>query len=805
MAAIPPFLPISVSDDSDTKYMPILNTFRGDIIPATFDGSGNINNHPTPFYILCTGKIFNYFNFASLPGPGSGTRIYEQFGLTQGDPTIFPPTPNGNGNYAPFNQFTLTPFNEALTTQNQVDSSPGLLVPVYCYQDPAANQYLGNNLGPTTPAFFFFRADVFWKGQAYYEFDQFPAKPLNYNNFPTPFGVNISNIYYLASYYNQWWNSPSRIATWSLFASQAQMNQINAANANWSTGGQSAPVSIAFSNPSKGYKAVNILRTSTLYTVNTMNQYNDSHCYWSDTIAFDNSTILTWNILYGNRNQSTFAPGQLSLGYPLNFVYQTGGSVKFKKTQGLYHNYYQNDLKNYEGTVCQSGLPWQADSVCSNSGFDINNIANLYEGQGRDNFDFSTTFNNPGGGQEYTSYSCNCSGTGEYNASCWPEGTTNTSINSTNPALNVLQKYYQLTCNTVHAGLYQFLAYQFIPIDFFNVPPKSFIPPIVSTFFGSPTGTQFYSEQGLQGSIGPVGVTGPSWPPQGTGAQLPIAPTGPIGAGIGTITYPYNGATGASNDWVDSIGPNRMDNIQLTQTISDWVNAPDNYFCPTQIQDQPYCGFQDYYQSLMGYFYDNINEITPNSICEEQFVPSVANMSSEGFYPAGACQNGKICVPNYQWLEDPLKTPGPFICQSPVETDPYPESLNGFDNRNAYDILNFNGGGTFPQSQTVSPITWRNLYNYKFLTPSNAVSAGQITYGKTPYIDATNLALNKNINPLTGKTQSEKGPGTVIIFLIIILIVIVIIVIIVLIFKSSNNKKKDMYNPSNEYFYSRVL
>jgi hypothetical protein len=81
---IPTFLPISVTDDSDTSLIPLMNTFRGDIVPATFDLSGNINNHPTPFYILCTTKIYNTDNeIASLPTKTAGydVKTFQQYNI----------------------------------------------------------------------------------------------------------------------------------------------------------------------------------------------------------------------------------------------------------------------------------------------------------------------------------------------------------------------------------------------------------------------------------------------------------------------------------------------------------------------------------------------------------------------------------------------------------------------------------------------------------------------------------------------------------------------------------------------------
>jgi hypothetical protein len=814
---IPTFLPISVTDDSDTSLMPLMNTFRGDIVPAYFDPDplsptyNTIINHPTPFYILCTAKIYNTGNdINTLPtrNPiGVDVRTYQQFGITQGDPSTFPGTDATRTNSAPKNQFALTTFNQALTTQVQNGESPGLLVPVYCYQDTNANGS-STSINPTQPSFGFFRADVFWKGDVSSDYNDYltvlPDQPKDYKDFPTPYGVSIDNIYNLASVYNTWTKNNNRIATWSLFATNNQITLINNVNPGWIVGGQAAKVTISFNNPNTLIQKtpVNILRTSTLYTVINMNQYNDSTIYFPD---IPNQTILNYS---GHNNASG--------GYPLNFIYQVGPITGYQKSQGFYQNYFQNATGNYQGTICQSSIPEQQNEICVNTPWDIQYIAKNFQGSNSiervNYYTLTTNYYTSSGSIETTEYSCNCSGGSQYNGTC----TGLNRIDSTNPAIELNSDYYSDTCNLVHTGLYQFVAFQFIPINFFNSPPKGSIPSIISPSNGATGGTgytgpklsEFYSEEGFPGSIGPTGTNGPSWPVQGTGAMLPGPPVGPTGAGVYTITYPYNGATGASNSWPDNSAPNRMNNVFLTQTISQWVTTPDAYVCPTLISNEKYCGFQDYYHALMGYFYtERPQDLQPNSSCGKAYIPPRTNMLLEGFYPNGGCTGTKVCVPNYGWLETPDTTPGPFICQESIQTNPFPESENGFNNTNTYPFYNYNGiaGNTQVQFPNGTPITWENLYTYQNLTPSNVISSNQVSFAKAPYTDAQKLATTQNVNPQTGKTQNQKGPGTVVIFLIILIIVIVIGIIIFVFVKSGNSKKKDMYNPSNEMFYSRVI
>jgi hypothetical protein len=798
---IPTFLPISKVDNLDTKMMPLMNTFRGDIVPATFDSFGNINNHPTPFYILCTAKIYNTANgIPSLPTTQNGLDVitFQQFGLTAGDPTTFSGTDIAKTNYAEKNQFTLTTFEDVLTSSES--DSPGLLVPVYCYQDPTPIKDI-----TIKPAFGFFRADVFWDGSSsinYLDYVNYlPVRPKFYKDFPTPFGKNINNVYNLASVYTPYWNNNNRIGTWSLFATNIQIDLINNANPNWKVGPAAAIVTISFNDPENPiFEAVNIIRTSTMYTVNYMNQYNDSALYWPD--PYTNQSIST----YSNQLITSSSPDSLFGGYPLNFLYQVGDPNTYKKSQGSYQNYYQNNhQQNYKGTVCQSNLPFQ-QIYCTNTLWDLQYIARNFEGV-NSAYTLNTAFFDSSGVATTVGYSCLCNGSGEYNATC-TSGLNK--IVSTNPSYQYLSDYYGAACNNVFTGLYQYVAFQFIPIDFFNVPVKSFIPPIVSSLgpLEGPTGTQYYSEEGFPGEVGPVGVTGPSWPTAPTGASLPGPPIGPTGAGEFIITYPYNGATGATNAWPDNIQPNRILDNKLTQAISGWIQTPDVYVCPELIGNQEYCMFQDYYHSLMGFFYSRPQDLVTGSSCGQDYVPPEINYFwMKNYYPLGGCTGGDVCVPNYEYLIDPtVLGVKPFYCQSPTGTNPYPESVNGFNNTNTYPILNYDSipNNTIFQPQTGTPITWDNFYTYQNLVPPAPPPSAQVSFKQVPYINALKLAQNNNVNQLTGKTQNEKGPSTLIIVIIVIIVLAIVVVVIIILYKSSKSKSMDVYNPNSSMFYQRI-
>ena len=788
---LPIFLPIIKSDNTDTKLMPLMNTFRGDIVPAIIDYTTNtIINHPTPFYILCTAKILNWNGIPNIPtsvGGGVGVVTFQQFGLAAGDPTTFGPTDASGTNYADKNQFTLTTFTDSLTSSGP--DSPGLLVPVYCYQDPAVSRNF-----TSTPAFGFFRADVFWDdpaGPTYQSYiDHLPPRPKFYKDFPTPFGKNINNIYYLASLYTFVWNDNNRMGTWSLFATQAQVDAINGANPNWKTGPQAALVSIAFNDPEISNSNVNILRTSTIYTVKHMNQYNNSSVYWPDPYA--NQPIIEY---------SDHSTSPEYGGYPLNFLYQVGSPSTYKKSQGLYQTYYQDNSINYQGTVCQTGLPFQGN-LCINTLWNMAYIADAYG----NSYVFNTNFLSNGAVQSVR-YECIC-GSGEYNAACI--SASNTIASSPSTTYEEYTGYFRFACNNVFAGTYQNVGFQFIPIDFFNVPVKSFIPPIVSSLgpFEGPTGSEYYSEEGFPGEIGPVGVIGPSWPTAPTGSVLPGPPAGPTGAGDYILTYPYNGATGATNNWPDNVRPNRFIDNSLTQVISNWIQNPDVYVCPELIGNQEYCMFQDYYHSLMGFFYNRPQDLVAGSSCGQDYIPSEINYSTiKNPYPVGGCTGGDVCVPNYEYLVDPTALGvKPFYCQNPTGTNPYPESLNGFNNINSYPIYNYDNvpGLTEFQPQTGTPITWENLYTYQNLTPPAPPATPQLSFKQVPYINALKLAQNNNVNQLTGKTQNQKGPSTLIIVIIVIIILVVVVIVIIVLYRSSNSKSMDIYNPNSSMFYQQV-
>ena len=88
--------------------VPLLDISRGKIILATFDSSGNINNNPTPFFILTTSKIYNNNGFPNMPA--SPEVLYQQFLLAQGNTKDFGATSNSVDNGQDPKNFYFSPF-----------------------------------------------------------------------------------------------------------------------------------------------------------------------------------------------------------------------------------------------------------------------------------------------------------------------------------------------------------------------------------------------------------------------------------------------------------------------------------------------------------------------------------------------------------------------------------------------------------------------------------------------------------------------------------------------------------------------
>jgi hypothetical protein len=161
----------STITDEDLNNIPLLDIVRGNIILAQLDGSGNISNNPTAFFILTTSKISNINNLGNVP-----QNAYQQFMLVQGNSKTFGTTsgsvPNGQNN----SKFYFTPFSSQILD----------LVPLYAIYDSV------------TGGIEFFRADIFTNNFINYMTANPEFRP-NINSLTNPIGTNETTFVYLCS------------------------------------------------------------------------------------------------------------------------------------------------------------------------------------------------------------------------------------------------------------------------------------------------------------------------------------------------------------------------------------------------------------------------------------------------------------------------------------------------------------------------------------------------------------------------------------------------------------------------------
>ena len=865
LPVIPTFFPIDTSGFTDVSKVPVFNAMRGDIVPAQLDGNNKIINHPTPFYIFCSAKVINTGNaYDTLPRSSIlSPEAYIQFGLTQGNSDVFPSTNASKNNIAYKNQFTLTNFSKAFTSgvfETNEEESPGLLVPVYCVQNTFAYS-LGSQDKAHLPSFIFFRADVFWDRvkdpNVLNAKNQIPDKPINYqsSNFPSPIGKRFSDFFLLCSFYSLSANDDNLTGTWSQFMPYELLAVINApvGGANYFNDGPAAAiVSIAFNDPYDGigtksknnvnFYPVNILRSSTIYTVYYMDQYLDfesvnigkSNFIQKYYVPFDSTD------LYTNQNEVT-----RNYGFPLNFIYQVGGDTYSKAQE--FETYYQSGniipYSNYLGTITQWGTGFLNPDPGFADGWNLAGLSTFFRNEF--SYDFNTLTER---GVLSLNYSCTCAsapntanGVRERyvnnfcNVGCDIKppktGYPGIGANSCNDLQNGIylkgtkirtpnSYYYGSACSTIHLGTFNFSMFQFVPINYFNTPRKGAIPPIFSPQDPIPP-AKYQGEIAITGQIGVPATFGPG--PTGLpGTNVPVYTPGPTGAGPYSISYPFNTQTGASNNWPTLSEPsNRIQNINLTNTLEAWIDNPLNFECPKLISSQTYCGFQDYYHSLLGYFYDKPQNLPADAECGDYYVPPKDNLiTSSILYTPYGCTGPKMCVPNYDFLND---TADPsrkaFYCQDPAQAVPYPESTNGFNNTNSYTINNFNQTllnhpwvpyplppltGPYTRSNqtqplTYTPITWDNLNTYANLTPVQGVPGNLQEFTQVPFVPKIN-----SVNPQTGKVE-PKGNTAPYIVLAIIALIIFVFAIVFFIYYSKKSKDKDMRNPQNFQYYNRVM
>lgn len=279
-------------------------------------------------------------------------------------------------------------------------------------------------------------------------------------------------------------------------------------------------------------------------------------------------------------------------GYPVNFNYAYTSNNKSIITYTPNTDLIQND----------SGQAWPGQVNINVYNSSVANIKNYIQANDTSNnfIGFLDLFSSGSGGF----LNCSCSNNNECSSS------DNT--------------YYNNNCNTVQAGIMQYLAYQFVPFQQLKTPLNSIVTDFRNTEYSYvtlPEETEF-TPQGYK--FNNFGQTGP---------------TGPFGSFPVEIQQLIDGSTGATGF-----------TTSRSSIISGWMNNPLNplYSCSISNATNSYCGFLEYYDSLFGIPYDYTNECT-------------------GMHK-GPCPSGGYCVPNFQFLTTyNVDDFSPFICVTPQE------------------------------------------------------------------------------------------------------------------------------------------
>lgn len=188
--------------------------------------------------------------------------------------------------------------------------------------------------------------------------------------------------------------------------------------------------------------------------------------------------------------------------------------------------------------------------------------------------------------------------------------------------INNTYSYFGQNTSTIQAGIAQYLVYQFLPISQIKIPPTNVITDFRNTPYSYttlPYGVDFTGTALINPLLGPSA---------GTTGSIPIQ-----------IMSMYDGNTGNTG-------------IASSNVIASWMETPynTNYNCSLISNNISYCGFNNYYDSLMGISYD--------------YGTCGALTINDNPYQKGPCVDiNKICVPNYKFLTtyDTFNYP-PFYC-----------------------------------------------------------------------------------------------------------------------------------------------
>jgi len=186
-------------------------------------------------------------------------------------------------------------------------------------------------------------------------------------------------------------------------------------------------------------------------------------------------------------------------------------------------------------------------------------------------------------------------------------GVLNCTCSNNNECATDSDSYYKNNCNTIQAGIVQYLIYQFLPFSQIKSPYLSVIPQISLT-------------------------------PYTSYATIPVGTT--VNSGVDIITQ----------NLIDGSTGNTGYTQSNTSLITGWMKNPLNtsYNCTGQVLPTEYCGFLDYYESLFGSSY------------AYGFCGGTGQSTNLSQFQVGACEPNNLCLPNFNYVNDP--TQAPFIC-----------------------------------------------------------------------------------------------------------------------------------------------
>ena len=248
-----------------------------------------------------------------------------------------------------------------------------------------------------------------------------------------------------------------------------------------------------------------------------------------------------------------------------------------------------------------------------------------------------------------------------------------------------------------------------------------------------------------------------------------------------------------------------MNNSILTNTLSGWMQSPLKYFCTEQISTSTYCGFENYYLSLMGTFYEKPPGNTEPDCGITYDPPDITGPTDDfagEYYISKSCYEKDIlkfmCVPKYSYLANRTVGEDAFEC-----VNPYVEAPTGNLNGKNIIVSRSIETGDITTGSNVS-ITTESMKDYLNSYPGTGIPSITPDTTPTPYFNTLYAIQNNVVSPSTGKTQPKQGSNTTILIFAIIIGIIFLAVVIYFIIRSTKSKQKDAINTTNYSMYNPV-